>query len=134
MKYLVLETQDCYFTNKLNFDLDLQWPNDLIGVIDLEKGKAIYEGRFGGPFWSKVYERANDVYKGFQVQGVQCKKDVEGDEYIQSCSDEEADFWSLYGIFPHGQSVQSIGDFDSKEAAETVMNRIIGYADLYHKK
>jgi hypothetical protein len=45
--------------------------------------------------------------------------------YIETCHDEEAMFWTLYGHIP-GEGVQAIGDFTSREAAEEVYCRIAG--------
>jgi hypothetical protein len=45
--------------------------------------------------------------------------------YIETCPDDQAMFWSLYGHIP-GEGVMAIGDFISREAAEEVYFRIKG--------
>ncbi len=45
--------------------------------------------------------------------------------HCQQVTDEEAQFWSLYGHIP-GQGVECIGDFKSREFAEEVDARITG--------
>jgi hypothetical protein len=64
------------------------------------------------------------VYDNYEISG--CLRD--GDEAnpaIETCDDAEAQFWTLYGHID-GQGVEAIGDFNRREAAETVFFRITG--------
>jgi hypothetical protein len=45
--------------------------------------------------------------------------------YCEQVSDEEAQFWSLYGHIP-GQGLECIGDFKTREHAEEAYARITG--------
>ena len=38
------------------------------------------------------------------------------ESYVEQCTDDEADFWTLFGHI-NGQGVEAIGDFSSREAA-----------------
>lgn len=51
--------------------------------------------------------------------------DSPGKFYFEVCDPDEADVWTLYGHIP-GQGVQAIGDFDTREHAEEVFERITG--------
>lgn len=125
-RFIYLLREECFFSDKEEFDLDLEWPNELVGVIDLEKKRAIYTSQFGGMYWEHISDKYNHKYTGFQVQGVKVKQDDEG-EYIESCSDDEADHWSLYGILEEG-GVECIGDFKSREIAEECCKKIYNFA------
>ena len=69
------------------------------------------------------------VYDNYEISGC-LRIDGAGQpnrrgKYIEPCDDREAHFWTLYGHI-HGQGVEAIGDFDSREAAEEVFYRITG--------
>ncbi len=47
--------------------------------------------------------------------------------YYEVCEPAEADVWTLYGHID-GEGVQAIGDFDTRDQAEEVFQRITGIA------
>lgn len=51
--------------------------------------------------------------------------DKPGHFYFEVCEPHEADVWTLYGHLPEG-GAEAIGDFDSREHAEQVFQRITG--------
>ncbi len=57
----------------------------------------------------------------YEVHG--CKDD--GCGFVEQVPDDEAEFWSLYGHIPEG-GLDCIGDFNSRESAEGIMQRITG--------
>ena len=58
------------------------------------------------------------VFQSYYVHG--CK----GKTGIETCPDHEAEFWTIYGKDQNNHDT-AIGDFKSREAAETIMNAII---------
>jgi hypothetical protein len=51
--------------------------------------------------------------------------DSPGEFYFEVCEPDEADVWTLYGHI-RAEGVQAIGDFDSRQHAEEVFERITG--------
>src|SRR5207244_3167398 len=51
--------------------------------------------------------------------------DCPGKFYFEVCDPNESDVWTLYGHIPD-EGVQPIGDFDTREHAEEVFERITG--------
>ena len=65
------------------------------------------------------------VFDNYEISP--CKKyhHTDGASYIETCEKAEAEFWTLYGhIF--GEGVFAIGDFNSRDAAESTFYRITG--------
>ena len=62
----------------------------------------------------------------YEIHGVKEYEEF-GNKYCEQVSDEEADFWSLYGHTP-GQGLSCIGDFKTREHAEETYARITGRA------
>ena len=69
------------------------------------------------------------VYDNYEISGCLridgAGRPNRGGKFIEPSDDREAHFWTLYGHI-HGQGVEAIGDFDSREAAEEVFYRITG--------
>ena len=63
-------------------------------------------------------------FDDYEIHGVREFDDGKG-KYCEQVSDEDAQFWSLYGHIP-GQGVDCIGDFKTREHAEEVFARITG--------
>jgi hypothetical protein len=67
------------------------------------------------------------VYDNYEVSP--CTRTEEPDKpghfYFEVCEPPEADVWTLYGHI-HGQGVEAIGDFSSRQHAEQVYYRITG--------
>lgn len=78
-------------------------------------------------------------FDDYEIHGMKRLRDCPGSEeepvgrVIDNCeqvSDNEAEFWSLFGHIP-GQGLDCIGDFATREHAEEIFARITGrsYAD-----
>ncbi len=63
-------------------------------------------------------------FDAYEVHGVREFGDG-GDKFCEQVSDDEAQFWSLYGHAP-GRGPDCIGDFATREHAEEVLARITG--------
>lgn len=59
-------------------------------------------------------------FDDYEISGVR-----EYDGCCEPVTDDEAQFWSLYGHI-QGAGLECIGDFDTREHAETVYARITG--------
>lgn len=68
--------------------------------------------------------RLPERFDDYEVHGVKQYADSQG-PWCEQVSDDEADFWSLYGHIP-GQGLECIGDFVSRTLAEEVYTRITG--------
>jgi len=64
-------------------------------------------------------------FDNYEISG--CKRYGAGtpDSYDEQASDDEAEFWSLYGHIP-GSGVECIGDFHTRAHAEEIFTRITG--------
>ena len=72
---------------------------------------------------TKLIELSEDaVFDHYEIHGVRLDQD---DDVFEQVDNGEAEFFSLYGHIP-GEGYQCIGDFKSREAAETVYTRITG--------
>jgi hypothetical protein len=72
---------------------------------------------------TKLNELSKDaVFTHYEIHGVRLDQD---DDVFEQVDDGEAEFFSLYGHIP-GEGYQCIGDFKSREVAETVYARITG--------
>jgi hypothetical protein len=60
----------------------------------------------------------------YEIHGVKEYEEF-GNKYCEQVSDEEADFWRLYGHIP-GEGLSCIGDFKSREHAEEIYAHITG--------
>jgi hypothetical protein len=69
--------------------------------------------------------KAQSVYDNYEISGCCRHDDHEGRTFIETCDDDEAHFWTLYGHID-GQGVEAIGNFTSRAAAEQVYYRITG--------
>jgi len=65
-------------------------------------------------------------FDAYEVHGVK-KYEESGSKFCEQVSDNEADFWSLYGHIP-GQGLSCIGDFRTREYAEEIYARITGHS------
>ena len=80
---------------------------------------------------SSLGEQRVDIANGFEmfdyyeVNGVAEFSEPYGQKYCEIVPDDEAHFWSLYGHIPNAETI-CIGNFLSREAAETVYARITG--------
>jgi hypothetical protein len=64
----------------------------------------------------------------YEIHGIK-EYDESNNPWCEQVSDDEADFWSLFGHIP-GQGLDCIGDFKTREHAEEIYARITGQA--YH--
>ena len=71
--------------------------------------------------------KSQSVYDNYEISG--CHRldedEKDGRQFVQTCDDAEAQFWTLYGHI-NGEGVEAIGDFSRREAAEQVFYRITG--------
>jgi hypothetical protein len=63
-------------------------------------------------------------FDDYEIHGVKDFHEV-GVRWCEQVSDNEAEFWSLFGHIP-GQGLDCIGDFKTREHAEEIYARIIG--------
>jgi hypothetical protein len=68
----------------------------------------------------------NSVFDNYEISPCVRHNDGNGDYIERTDTGETPDFWTLYGHI-HGEGVQAIGDFASREAAEAVYYRITGH-------
>jgi hypothetical protein len=66
-------------------------------------------------------------FDDYAIHGVAQAADEQG-RYLETVDDSEAEFWCLYGHLP-GQGLKSIGEFSTREQAETVYACITGRTD-----
>jgi hypothetical protein len=63
-------------------------------------------------------------FDNYEIHGIyECSDN--GRTFCEQVTDDQATFWTLYGHI-NGEGVQTIGDFDTKEHAEEVFQRITG--------
>jgi hypothetical protein len=65
------------------------------------------------------------VYDNYEISGCCRFDDGDGRTFTETCVEEAAQFWTLYGHV-NGEGVQAIGNFKSRVAAEQVFFRITG--------
>ena len=65
------------------------------------------------------------VFDNYEISP--CKKyhHTDGTSHIEPCDETDAEYWTLYGHIG-GEGVTAIGDFDSRDAAESTFYRITG--------
>ena len=65
------------------------------------------------------------LFDDYEIHGVAEFTDIGGNRYCEPVADDEAQFWSLYGLIP-GVGLERIGDFKTRQVAEEVLARITG--------
>ena len=91
------------------------------------RGLLTNRAGFGPPSFHGDVMKSQSVYDNYEISGCHRLDEDEkyGRQFVQTCDDAEAQFWTLYGHI-NGEGVEAIGNFSRREAAEQVFYRITG--------